>query len=793
MLGEYARSQGGASLTASFSLLTLHPTFKAHVLRNMTYEERLRLFALHEQAVHGDAPGVADAPREEEAAKAKGTAGAEAAAAPTAVTAAATRWFDFAAKAKQRRWESLRGTMTPQVARETFCAEFLALLEKYPSRELIPLVEAALSRAQALQSGEASAPSKAGRGGGRAKQQQQQQQEEGEGEGLMLVFCIRAFQDDPAAMAMLWICRAYGVPCEITVEPLAKALALPGSCRRPRQGAGEEGADLFYATAAAASLAEGRLTVPFYAGVRRGPRFIAEVSSPEAGFELLCDTFLSRMSHWAGLTSPQHHAKEERGLGAGPRTSPSMPAGAPEEADGVPAGERLLRARQAAERAEWLDDLTSITCDVRSPIMGLLIEEAVCLSQKGAAGDGESKAVAAAAAADSSEGTEEVRRQPQQQQPSSSLAGRRCPQLRVVAARLNRFQRTFIRRKVQRSAFNRTAADSSGLRGSKPAAAPLCPPLLDSDAAVRVIDAFYRANSHRRLVSCVDVYVACCGYVLCTNPLSQRLFTKLNSEGCEEAGWLATRPSAFASAAATAAAAVDPRSRGFAAVRLPGMPADYNEMINSVLRRESRSALPFADAPAPVPSLHTVSSSSSSSSDTANALAAADAIERYMLAQMLSLNVDDIEHKAAGGAPRAPAELVDGALTPFVALAHVFTGAWALAQRQCTGFPFLLLSAQPARQVSFLWEGNATHSEAMGGAGSLARRGSRGVLFHAVPEDQLGQESFGVDSWESRLREVGWSVVARILSSANPAREPDAAAGPHRRTYSTDGRTQAKL
>lgn len=811
----------GDYLVTTFADMMHAPSFRKHVWAKMQQAERRRLEALRLQALYGDAPvtsaapvGAADAVSGATAAgtvavESKSTAqtssqeaslsfaapgSADGAADPTSRATAVKktppasfsgrssstlrppaplRWFDIAGRARYSAWVALRGRMSADVAAECFCAEFLGFIKKHPHPTLLPLVEAALSTAYGLarrsratppcllvapssstaaahSTGAATAPSSSS-------------------SSPTVVLQVRALQGDPAALALLWICRAYRLPCELIVEPLSKALGAhttgaftcASSTRGVRHG---EAADsrptappttnpyLSYTMADACYPFTVSLMQPTGAAAGASPPTVATtVTTPEAAFVLLTDTFLADYPHWMGV--------------------PSDPVSAA----------ALSPASRLVQRCAWLDELQHITRHVRTPILALLVHQAA-QSQR-------------------------LRRLS-----SSTAATERRRLLRAVAAHLHTYERWTMDRVLSRRVHQAQSVLS---------------PLLASTAVVDCLRHAYAPDT--KVVSAADAYVSSCGYALCTHPFCADVFPFLRVppvpvaalHDTVQAQWPSPeRPPDEALPRPLTSSATASYAPWALPLYLSGVSAEYNNTINRLLRREANGAIRQEQHAQPVrlfindESEVKVGRSRSASggsgpsesvevtttdspqqqqqqqrprragyyaiSGSSITKEAAEAVEQLMLARMLSLRTDDLNPDSGVAGSTSSVSGV-----PFLVLGHVFALTWALCQEQVPGFPYFMLDGNPHHYggFSFLPEDAAKKPSTHGTArargrfqAALSPAPATAIMTTADHDASMlptidGRASAvssassqdGGVSLESRLRS-GWQAVAGALA-----------------------------
>nr|CCC94354.1 conserved hypothetical protein [Trypanosoma congolense IL3000] len=197
------------ALVMEIAKVMMGKVFCRDVYPSMTVKQRACLWALRSQALFGDAPDDSVGPVSQDVGKEEGQHPPRSTTATGLmdgymVPAQKPRWYEFTKYLYYNTWLSLRGTMSAQVAAETFCSEFFYLLKLYPTPTMLPIMDAVLSRVSA----KAAAVRNAGKSSlTRALAPRN---------GLYLHGCF----DDPAVIAMLWLCRSYSIPCEADLQPV---------------------------------------------------------------------------------------------------------------------------------------------------------------------------------------------------------------------------------------------------------------------------------------------------------------------------------------------------------------------------------------------------------------------------------------------------------------------------------------------------------------------------------------------------------------------------------------------
>ncbi|KAG5507623.1 hypothetical protein JKF63_06572 [Porcisia hertigi] len=723
----------GEYLVLTFSELMHTPRFRKRVWAKMRLAERCRLDALRMQALYGDAPvtstasaGAANGTNETKPARtvdatSKATesnvlshtspsrvAGSssngmvdaashlkkkqETPLTPTSGSSLSSpppgtpRWFDVAGRVRYTAWVELRGRMSADVAAESFCAEFISLIRKYPHPTLLPLVEAALSTARSLacRSRATPPPLRAGAPSTSTTAARSTSATPAPPQSSTVVLQVRALQGDPAALALLWICRAYRLPSEFIVEPLSKALAADNAvwltnAASTHGGKRDEASEkdrskplttnpyLPYTMADACYPFTVALTHPDDAGTGASPpTTTTTVTTPEAAFVLLTDTFLAAYPHWMGVSSDPGSAAAQ---------SPSS---------------------RVVERCVWVDELQHITRHVRTPILALLVHQA-------------------------------TQRQRLRRMSASAAAAERRHLLRAVASHLHTYERWTMDRVLSRRAHQ---------------AQSVLWPLLASTAVVNCLQQTYAPDA--KVVSAADTYISSCGYVLCTHPFCADVFPLLHVPPAPvatlhdsvQAQWPSPEklPSEASSERLTGSATAS-YAPWAVPLHLSGIPAEYNKTINQLLRCEANGAMQQEQHQRPVRlfiSDETGVHAHCHRSTSGNALGvrekvanlnkdprkplqagyyaisassitkeAAEAVQQLILTRMLSLRTDDLSSDTAVGSTSS----VSG--TPFLVIGHVFALTWALCQEQVPGFPYFMVDGNPQCDggFSFLCEG----------------------------------------------------------------------------------------
>ncbi|KAG5508046.1 hypothetical protein GH5_07102 [Leishmania sp. Ghana 2012 LV757] len=789
------------------------PCFRKHVWTKIQLAERHRLDALRLQALYGDAPvtsvasgrvaktasrataaGIVDVASKETAHHSSSTHTSPAGAASCRANSAAgatpcttareeappvstsghsssslqppapPRWFDIAGRARYSAWVALRGRMSADVAAECFCAELIALIKKHPHPTLLPLVHAALSTARELARRSRATPSPlltspsasaaAARSTGAAT---------APSPSSAAVLQVRALQGDPAALAILWICRAYRLPFEFVVEPLSKALGARATgaslaCDAKRGQPADSGLIAPAATNPYLPYTMADACYPFTvslaqptdaaAGASTLSTTTTTVTTPEAAFVLLTDTFLADYPHWMGMHS-----------------------------DSVSAA-ALSPASRLVQRCAWLDELQHITRHVRTPILALLVHQAT---------------------------------QPQRlrRMSASVAAAERRHLLRAVAAHLHVYEQWKMDRVLSRRVHQ---------------AHRVLSPLLASTAVVDCLRRAYAPDA--KVVSAADAYVSSCGYALCTHPFCTDVFPHLRVPTVPDATLHDTVHAQWPSSDRSSSEALSRPPTGSNAglyapwalpLHLSGVPAEYNRTINRLLRREASGAMrqehPVRlsmneENEAEVERRRCSSNGGGGGSELRTAVhistthsqqqqlsrtsyyaisassitkEAAEAVEQLILARMLSLRTDDLNTDSSSVGSTSS---VSGA--PFLVLAHVFALTWALCQEQVPAFPYFMLDGHPVHYGGFSFLSERVEETMASSSSSARARGHFQAALAPAPATAIAatadpsasmlptitggasavssaSSQDGGVSLESRLR-YGWQTVMGTLA-----------------------------
>lgn len=620
----------GAHLTLAFVDIVHSSLFKKLVWTRMSLSEKQRLYALQQQALYGDAPTAkasdvpSPAPSSPDRSPDDGhgmirtKAGQQQPSLPP--------WYDLAGQARYQRWVVLRGRMSPDVAAECFCADFIGLLNKYPHPSLVPPVEAALARAERITAAVEADALKS------TSLPQNRSNNATSTSTSLLVFCVHALQGDPAATALLWLCRAYQIPCELTLEPLSSALQDHGG-----RMADEDAAFITSLVDANFPFTASLMEVPNLGSAADGV-VTASVDCPEAAMLLLLETFFNASSHWSGT---------------GVRTS----------------SETQLRVSPC--HAELMDELCTITKHLRTPILALLAHQACMGSSVGL--------------------------------PASPA---RTSLFRRTAEHFHAYQQWMMQRALPRRLGNVCSA---------------LPPLLASTAVVQMLSEAYAPDA--KVVSAADLLVASCGYVLCTHPYCADIFPYLQS--APSLGQTGRKGVALAWSTALRGKEPSSGSSGESSYRpwelplhLSGMPAEYNRLVNNILKQEARGAVRVEERKQPSRVVvwysvaHSPTSSDPTSSDAtpqnyencfypvtsgAMAPAAAEAVSKLIFSRLSSLKTDDLLQDGPNST-----RSISGA--PFLVLTHSLALAWVLSQEQVPGYPYFMADGNPSNTgaLSFL-------------------------------------------------------------------------------------------
>ncbi|EAN92738.1 hypothetical protein, conserved [Trypanosoma cruzi] len=255
------------ALAMEIAKLMEERAYRRHMLPCLSLRQRSHLWALRCQALFGDAPSDLDVPAPNEKEKVNETAQKQLTPMESSLAGLPKlpqrplHWYQFTMRFYYSAWVALRGKMTPQLAAEALCTEFLYLLKVHNSPAMLPLMEAASNTARAkAMAFNLDKREKGSAGGGTINKTA------GSSEG----FYVRGLHGDPVVIAFLWFCRAQSIPCEVDFEPLSSEL--------PK---GEE--DLFLVK----SLSQNTV-----------------VTEPLAAFVLCVDLYLPQCGHWLGELPP---------------------------------------------------------------------------------------------------------------------------------------------------------------------------------------------------------------------------------------------------------------------------------------------------------------------------------------------------------------------------------------------------------------------------------------------------------------------------------------------------------
>lgn len=768
MWSDQLPSNRAADLTVALASLTEQSAFKRSVWRRMTPDERRQLFALRQQALYGDAPHASSSFTAERSSGNSTSKPASASALTTQLppelrnTGDTPHRLDFAAKARHQSWVNLRGAMTPQVACETFCAELLSLLEKYPEQTLATQVESALSRAQfppkrpdtdatlrssrLTEEGRSVSPSvRTGLGEEQAEN----------------VFLVHALQGDPAVSALLWICRAYAIPCELTLEPLSVALppSPPAGSAAPSaaQPAGTDSVPTVLASddfpfeavvcrrvytahhdgAVPTTKSSGDAKGPTAVRVLHSSTVLATVSDPVAAFALLLDQFLPNLPHWVGVSAP---SAAPAMVGSSSRASPATPA--------------------TAQRSVWLDTMQQISRHVRGPLLALLVDAAAREQRTVMASPGQAPLLTSH--------TVEVTQ--------------RAALVQSVADHLYTFVGLFVR---QLPSFRR----NEGAQGSS----LLALPLTETAAVLSTVEGSFT----QRLVTGADLFLASCGYCLCTHPHCKDLFpipppgeVLAASRGVVSAASLYSFPATQSLTTAAGAPGVtgdystssggvtldDKPLPGFTPVRLQGLSHEESVLLNRVLAGEATSAITSRHEKQQQQQVH-VKNAESTTGVTAlpfrllsPAPAMAQKVEKLIFELILNVADEDTRRSTT-----------TSTWTPLTlqVLARILALSWGIGQEQCVGFPYLLLDprSRGGNGLAFLVDLAVSERAKMASAGSSGTRPGDG--FHvrrSIPVAANGSpvstpsaavassltSGATIETWQGRLRS-GWGSLTRMM------------------------------
>ncbi|EKF31239.1 hypothetical protein MOQ_004924 [Trypanosoma cruzi marinkellei] len=255
------------ALAMEIAKLMEERAYRRHMLPCLSLRQRAHLWALRCQALFGDAPSDLELPVPNEKEKVNETTKKQLApmesspAGQPKLPQQPLHWYHFTTRFYYAAWVALRGKMTPQLAGEALCTEFLYLLKVHNIPAMLPLMEAASNTARAkAKAFNFDKREKGNAGGGTINKNK------GSSEG----FYVRGLHGDPVVIAFLWFCRAQSIPCEVDFEPLSSEL--------PQ---GEE--DLFLVK----SLSQNTV-----------------VTEPLAAFVLCVELYLPQGGHWLGELPP---------------------------------------------------------------------------------------------------------------------------------------------------------------------------------------------------------------------------------------------------------------------------------------------------------------------------------------------------------------------------------------------------------------------------------------------------------------------------------------------------------
>ncbi|CCW61260.1 unnamed protein product [Phytomonas sp. EM1] len=759
----------------SLMLLMAHPTFKSSLWRFMTHEERLRLYAFHQQARYGDAPQKYDSSLESwlrtgiyfPVMQTNQTQAIreslEKSPAPQPEVSSASRsssflsWLNVSARLRYRRWASLRGRMTQAVAVEAFCAEVLALMVRHKAFPLVPLVEAALIRAnyEAISVSQQTRANDSSVGGKnfsfrhlytKATQRLVPRTSGTPSSGLLppILFCVHALEQDPAAMAMMWLCRAHGISYEFMLEPFSKPSTwsikgfLSGFLAR------QTGASDLCHTKIMLDDYKDADNLPFCCGIRFGAHFFP-VFTPEAGFQLLFDVFLCNMPHWGKLfvmdTPLLASGKgDSPHVGRASTTRPTASSAANDLSSHTPnpatcypflsTSQANMQAltQKAAERCVWMDMLKHITTHLRGPIMKLIMDPSAQAFVQGSVPDRFS--CTTHLARESSAERETNTSWTYAAAIPSLSAGKpsRKELLRTTSKHFHRFERLFLQSVVTQHEQE---------TGAVPEAV-----LSDARAAINVVLRYFKSSSKRlrRLVSITDAYTACCAYLLCTSTFTQDVFPtfpppSLTMKSMDTMDPLSYRSSMTGTqqVARTAPSRVTlglscssisserdpnliariPSAPTEVRVCLPGVSSSCNDLLNRVVHAEEKAAqhrLLSAHA------LCLTSIGTNQDGGEVDIDAGITFPQRGKFPGILSYHMTRVSATAAEGiesliftrlrschsAELDPSDPTNKALSPFIVFAHILSQSWRISQEQCVGFPYLMLD--PKRRIPLMME-----------------------------------------------------------------------------------------
>ncbi|KAH9589122.1 hypothetical protein LSM04_002527 [Trypanosoma melophagium] len=262
-----------AALVIEIAKIMESVAYKNYMEPRLSTREKAQLWALRSQALFGDAPYNHEVQGKQKNRKNsetdESTLRGVSSVTGLSLPMQPTHWYQFSGRFYYAAWMSLRGTMSPPVAAETFCTEFIYLLKLHHVPAMLPLMESALNTARAKAKAKANTTnttttSTVGKGMGDGDHRIRKIKEFNYG------FHVRGCFEDPAVIAFIWLCRAHSIPCEVAFEPLP--LKLSG---------GEE--NLFLVR----SLKHGTV-----------------VTEPLAAFILCVKLYLPHSDHWLGVLPP---------------------------------------------------------------------------------------------------------------------------------------------------------------------------------------------------------------------------------------------------------------------------------------------------------------------------------------------------------------------------------------------------------------------------------------------------------------------------------------------------------
>ncbi|ORC92680.1 uncharacterized protein TM35_000034330 [Trypanosoma theileri] len=308
-----------AALVIEIAKVMENVTYRRYMEPRLSTREKAQLWALRSQALFGDAPDDYEVKEKQENRKnsetEKSTSKRISSVTGFSLPLPPTHWYQFSARFYFAAWKALRGTMTPQVAAETFCTEFFYLLKLHSVPAMLPLMESALNTARAKATAiinhtnttSTSSTSPVAEGG-IVDSDHRIRELKVCNDG----FHVRGCFEDPVVIAFIWLCRAHCIPCEVVFEPLPVKSSL-----------GEE--NLFLVK----SLKYGTI-----------------VTEPLAAFFLCVKLYLPHSDHWLGVLPLSQT-----------NTSSSS-----------------SYADHAIERSTWMEYMQHILTDLRIPLLQYMRE-----------------------------------------------------------------------------------------------------------------------------------------------------------------------------------------------------------------------------------------------------------------------------------------------------------------------------------------------------------------------------------------------------------------------------------